>query len=175
MGRQAAGRSVGGHRAVRSHADHREAGAGGGAHEIIPGAHGGADAARHHGGARGSAELAAFPTWDPHMVATVCNWVRPIRQAYFRSEIAGLDRIVDEPSMLVGNHDGGYVFPDAICLGSFYYDYFGTGGRRLYALMHDFPFRIAPTLTEWLQRCGVPPSAPRNGDRVLATGHHLLL
>ena len=24
--------------------------------------------------------------------------------------------------MLVGNHDGGYVFPDAICLGSFYYE-----------------------------------------------------
>ncbi|MDB4968213.1 MAG: acyltransferase family protein [Myxococcales bacterium] len=109
------------------------------------------------------------------MVETVVKWVRPLRQHYFRSEISGMANIPDEPSMLVGNHDGGYVFPDAICLGSFFYDYFGTSGRRLYALMHDFPFRIAPTLTEWLQRCGVLPASPRNGDRVLEAGHHLLV
>ena len=109
------------------------------------------------------------------MVEAVNAWVRPLRQLYFRSEVSGLDNIPDEPSMLVGNHDGGYVFPDAICFGSFYYDRFGTGGRRLYALMHDFPFRIAPTLTEWLQRCGVLPASRRNADRVLEAGHHLMV
>jgi 1-acyl-sn-glycerol-3-phosphate acyltransferase len=109
------------------------------------------------------------------MVQKVNAWVRPLRSRYFRSEISGLRNLPDEPSMLVGNHDGGYVFPDAICMGSFYYDAFGTGGRRLYALMHDFPFRIAPTLTEWLQRCGVLPASRLNGDRVLEAGHHLLV
>jgi 1-acyl-sn-glycerol-3-phosphate acyltransferase len=109
------------------------------------------------------------------MVATVNAWIRPLRDYYFRSEVSGLERIPDEPSMLVGNHDGGYVFPDAICFGSFYYDRFGTAGRRLYALMHDFPFRIAPTLTEWLQRCGVLPASRRNADRVLEAGHHLMV
>jgi 1-acyl-sn-glycerol-3-phosphate acyltransferase len=109
------------------------------------------------------------------MVEAVNNWVRPLRQLYFRSEIEGLENMPDEPSMVVGNHDGGYVFPDAICLGSFYYDRFGTDGRRLYAMMHDFPFRIAPTLTEWLQRCGVLPASRRNGNRVLEAGHHLLV
>jgi 1-acyl-sn-glycerol-3-phosphate acyltransferase len=107
------------------------------------------------------------------MVETVNAWVTPIREFYFRAEISGLERIPDEPSMLVGNHDGGYVFPDAVCLGSFYYGHFGTGGRRLYAMMHDFPFRIAPTLTEWLQRCGVLPASRRNSERVLRAGHHL--
>ena len=110
------------------------------------------------------------------MVAKVNAWVRPLREHYFRSEIVGLENIPqDEPSMVVGNHDGGYVFPDAICLGSFYYDAFGTGGRRLYAMMHDFPFRIAPTLTEWLQRCGVLPASRRNGEKVLEGGHHILV
>lgn len=110
------------------------------------------------------------------MVETVNAWVRPLRDRYFRSEITGLERIPqDEPSMVVGNHDGGYVFPDAICLGSFYYDAFGTGGRRLYAMMHDFPFRIAPGLTEWLQRCGVLPASRRNGEKVLDGGHHILV
>ena len=110
------------------------------------------------------------------MVHKVNDWVRPLRARYFRSEISGLEHIPqDEPSMLVGNHDGGYVFPDAICLGSFYYDSFGTGGRRLYAMMHDFPFRIAPTLTEWLQRCGVLPASRRNGEKVIDAGHHLLV
>jgi 1-acyl-sn-glycerol-3-phosphate acyltransferase len=101
--------------------------------------------------------------------------VRPFREKYFRAEIAGTENIPDEPSMLVGNHDGGYVFPDAICLGSFYYDIFGTRGRRLYAMMHDYPFRIAPALTEWLQRCGVLPASRRNAEKVLEAGHHTLV
>jgi 1-acyl-sn-glycerol-3-phosphate acyltransferase len=110
------------------------------------------------------------------MVAKVNAWIRPLRDRYFRSEIAGLEHIPkDEPSMLVGNHDGGYVFPDAICLGSFYYDHFGNRGRRLYAMMHDFPFRIAPALTAWLQRCGVVPASRHNGEKVLDAGHHVLV
>jgi 1-acyl-sn-glycerol-3-phosphate acyltransferase len=109
------------------------------------------------------------------MVNTVCNWVRPFREKYFRAEISGTENIPDEPSMLIGNHDGGYVFPDAICLGSFYYDIFGSGGRRLYAMMHDYPFRIAPALTEWLQRCGVVPASRRNAEHVLEAGHHILV
>ncbi|HEY1587890.1 MAG TPA: lysophospholipid acyltransferase family protein, partial [Polyangia bacterium] len=110
------------------------------------------------------------------MVRKVAAWVRPFRNKYFRSEISGLEHIPqDEPSMIVGNHDGGYVFPDAICLGSFYYDHFGTSGRRLYAMMHDFPFRIAPALTEWLQRCGVVPASRRNSEAILDAGHHILV
>lgn len=110
------------------------------------------------------------------MVEKVNAWIRPLRKAYFRSEIAGLENLPkDEPSMVVGNHDGGYVFPDAICLGSFYYDERGTAGRRLYAMMHDFPFRIAPSLTEWLQRCGVLPASRRNSEKVLDAGHHILV
>jgi 1-acyl-sn-glycerol-3-phosphate acyltransferase len=110
------------------------------------------------------------------MVATVNAWVRPLRDKYFRSEISGLANIpADEPSMLVGNHDGGYLFPDACCMGSFYYSAFGTAGRRLYALMHDFPFRIAPSLTNWLWRCGVVPASRRNTEQILEAGHHILV
>ncbi len=110
------------------------------------------------------------------MVQKVNAWIRPLRERYFRSEIVGLENLPkNEPSMLVGNHDGGYVFPDAICLGSFYYSQRGTDGRRLYAMMHDFPFRIAPMLTEWLQRCGVVPASRRNGEAILDAGHHILV
>ena len=42
-------------------------------------------------------------------------------------------------------------------------------------MMHDFPFRIAPSLTEWLQRCGVLPASRRNGEKVLEGGHHILV
>lgn len=105
----------------------------------------------------------------------VNSWVVPLRDKYFRSEISGLANVPDEPSMLVGNHDGGYLFPDACCMGSFYYSAFGTAGRRLYALMHDFPFRIAPSLTNWLQRSGVIPASRRNGEKVLEAGHHILV
>lgn len=84
--------------------------------------------------------------------------LKPLISAYFRPEVRGLENIPDEPSMLVGNHDGGYIPVDGICLGIAWherYDY----RRPLVWLMHDFPFRISPTLTRYLSLHGVHPAS----------------
>jgi 1-acyl-sn-glycerol-3-phosphate acyltransferase len=157
---------------VRSHADHRETGAGGGAHESVPGAHVRSDAAPRHDPPSGASVALPF---DERVIQFIQKWIRPFREKYFRAEIAGLGHVPDEPSMLVGNHDGGYIPADAICFGSFYYDAFGFAGRRLYVMMHDFPFRIAPSMTSWLQKSGMLPASRRNAERVFASGNHLVV
>jgi 1-acyl-sn-glycerol-3-phosphate acyltransferase len=74
----------------------------------------------------------------------------------------------------VGNHDGGYLAPDAICLGQAWHEHFGFK-RPLTTLMHDFPFRIHHTLTEFLSRNGVLPANRENLHRSLDRGASVLV
>jgi 1-acyl-sn-glycerol-3-phosphate acyltransferase len=92
-----------------------------------------------------------------------------LRDWYFRGEVHGLDRVPDEPSLLIANHDGGYFPPDGILMGMAWHERFGFR-RPLFWLMHDFPFRIHPRLSEWLNRHGVVPANRRNLDLVFDQG-----
>lgn len=74
--------------------------------------------------------------------------------------MVGLENVPDEPTMLVGNHDGGYIPVDGICLGTAWHERFGYR-RPLAVLMHDFPFRISPKLTDFLSRCGCRPASKK--------------
>jgi 1-acyl-sn-glycerol-3-phosphate acyltransferase len=89
--------------------------------------------------------------------------------------VRGLEQLSGEASMIVGNHDGGYLAADALSFGSYYYERMGTRGRRLYTLMHDFPFRIAPGMAAWLERLGLLPASRLNARRVLDGGQHLVV
>jgi 1-acyl-sn-glycerol-3-phosphate acyltransferase len=60
--------------------------------------------------------------------------------------------------MLVGNHDGGYLPVDGICLGMAWHQRFEFA-RPLIWLMHDFPFRISAALTNFLSLHGVHPAS----------------
>jgi 1-acyl-sn-glycerol-3-phosphate acyltransferase len=97
-----------------------------------------------------------------------------VRDYYFRAEVAGLERVPDEPSMLVGNHDGGYFPPDGICLAMAWHERHDFQ-RRLFWLMHDFPFRIARPLAAWLNRLGILPASRRNLDRIFDQGDSLFV
>jgi 1-acyl-sn-glycerol-3-phosphate acyltransferase len=79
--------------------------------------------------------------------------------------VEGIDQVPDEPCLLCANHDGGYFPPDGILLGMAWHERFGFR-RPLYTLMHDFPFRIHPKLTDWLRKHGVLPASKRNLDLV---------
>jgi 1-acyl-sn-glycerol-3-phosphate acyltransferase len=84
--------------------------------------------------------------------------VKPLTEIYFRSKVSGLEHVPDEPTLLVGNHDGGYIPADGICLGVAWHERHDFK-RPLIWLMHDFPFRISATLTDFLSRCGVRPAS----------------
>jgi 1-acyl-sn-glycerol-3-phosphate acyltransferase len=92
--------------------------------------------------------------------------VKPFTDLYFRPEVSGLDNVPADPAMLVGNHDGGYIPVDAICLGVAWH--FHHGFRRpLNWLMHDVPFRISPRLTQVLSGCGCLPASRASLRRAL--------
>jgi 1-acyl-sn-glycerol-3-phosphate acyltransferase len=100
--------------------------------------------------------------------------VKPICDAYFRGEVAGLEHLPDEPTLLVGNHDGGYIPVDGICLGAAWHEHFGFQ-RPLATLMHDFPFRIHSLLTGYLSSNGVLPASKENLNRALDRGSSVLV
>src|SRR5690242_2271105 len=117
MGGQAARRRAGGHRAVRSHVTHRRAGTGARPYADFLRAQ--LERLSRHGIA---GEL-ALPDFD--VIRETVRWVKPLTAHYFRGEVVGLEHVPDEPTLLVGNHDGGYIPVDGICLGEAWHEYFG--------------------------------------------------
>src|SRR5262249_54858892 len=102
------------------------------------------------------------------------RWLVPMRDWYFRAEVEGLDNVPDEPSLLVGNHDGGYFPPDGICLAMAWHARYQFH-RPLFWLMHDFPFRITNKLSTFLHAHGILPASRRNFDRVFDAGQSLFV
>jgi len=100
--------------------------------------------------------------------------VRPLTQLYFRSTVRGLEHVPDEPTLLVGNHDGGYIPADGICLGVAWHERHDFK-RPLIWLMHDFPFRISATLTDFLSRCGVRPASRQHLHAAFDRGDSLFV
>jgi 1-acyl-sn-glycerol-3-phosphate acyltransferase len=111
---------------------------------------------------------------DEAAIRETVRWVKPICDTYFRGEVLGLENLPDEPTLLVGNHDGGYLPADGICLGAAWHQFFGFK-RPLATLMHDFPFRIHHKLTEYLSRCGVLPANRDNLRAALERGSSVLV
>jgi 1-acyl-sn-glycerol-3-phosphate acyltransferase len=102
---------------------------------------------------------------DSSTLRNTYRWLIPLRDWYFRGEVAGLEHIPDEPSLLIANHDGGYFPPDGIIVGMAWHEKFSFR-RPLFWLMHDFPFRIHPKLSTWLNAHGIYPASKRNLNRV---------
>ncbi len=107
-------------------------------------------------------------------VRATADALEPYVRAYFRPTVTGLENVPDEPSMLVGNHDGGYLPVDGICLGLKWHQNFGFK-RPLVWLMHDFPFRLSAKLTDYLSRCGVRPANRESLNYAFDRSHSLFV
>ena len=82
--------------------------------------------------------------WDPEYIeATLPAW-RAFFAAYFRSEVRGLEKIPDGPSLLVGNHSGGTMIADTFVFATEFYARFGPR-RRFHQLAHDVAVRVPGT------------------------------
>ena len=96
----------------------------------------------------------------------------PVRDYYFRGEVLGIESVIDEPTMLIGNHDGGYLAPDCVCLAMAWHERFDFQ-RPFYVLMHDFPFRLHEGLTRWLYRLGIRPASRHSVATICEQGDSL--
>jgi 1-acyl-sn-glycerol-3-phosphate acyltransferase len=55
---------------------------------------------------------------DPDLVAALAPWVDAVCRAWFRLEVDGLERLPDGPALLVGNHNSGTTFVEAMGFGA---------------------------------------------------------
>ena len=86
----------------------------------------------------------------------------------------GAELIPDPPCMVVSNHSGGILVPDAFGLGFAWYRHFGTG-RPLHGLIHEVPMQIK-RLGEPLAKLGGVVASREAGRHVLADlGRDLLV
>jgi len=89
-------------------------------------------------------------------------------------EQEGAAAVPEPPCLLVSNHSGGVLVPDAFGLGFAWYSHFGTK-RPLHGLIHEVPMQIK-RLGEPLAKLGGISADREAGRRVLAeTGRDLLV
>jgi len=106
---------------------------------------------------------------DPDYIRDHLPTIGQVVRRYFAAEVRGLEHLPsDGPFLLVSNHSGGLLMPDAWVLSSALYDAFGDD-RPLYALMLDFAFAI-PAFGEALRKLGAIPANMTNAERALTLG-----
>ena len=115
-----------------------------------------------------------FDARDTDYIRETLPALRVLSKAYFRSEVAGLDRIPAEgPVLLVGNHSGGTLIADTFVFAQAFYDHFGPE-RPFHQLAHDLVFQV-PGPRTLVQRYGTVPASPRNMARALRRDAALLV
>lgn len=115
-------------------------------------------------------KTATLPTIDPEMIRKTARIVEPLCRSWFRYEVRHLDRVpTNEPTLLVGNHDGGNLPVDAVCLGAAWYRHFGYE-RPLRVMMHQTPFRMGRRMRDYLHACGCVSAEPENFEAMARNG-----
>ena len=122
------------------------------------------------GGGSGNREELNGP--DPELMNAQAPLWNALMDYYFRLEIAGWERIPDEPSLLIGVHSGGPLTMDAWTVVLSWWRHFGDH-RALHGTAHDV-LMGAPGLGSYFRRMGavVPTrenlsAAFRKGDDVI--------
>ncbi|MSP59911.1 MAG: glycerol acyltransferase [Myxococcales bacterium] len=129
---------------------------------------GGGERQRHAGAA------GRLPVPKPERIEQVHRFITPICDYWFRSEVRHLDRVPDSATLLVGNHDGGNLPVDAVCLGHAWYRHFGFA-RSLRVMMHALPFQMGRGLRDLLHDCGCVSAVPENFEAMAEAGESGLI
>jgi 1-acyl-sn-glycerol-3-phosphate acyltransferase len=115
-----------------------------------------------------------FDALDPDYIRATLPALRTLSKVYFRSDVAGLERIPESgPVLLVGNHSGGTMIADTFVFAQSFYDHFGPD-RLFHQLAHDLVFKT-PGLRTLVQRYGTVPASPDNMARALEREAALLV
>ncbi|MCC6847728.1 MAG: acyltransferase family protein [Deltaproteobacteria bacterium] len=106
---------------------------------------------------------------DPAFIRLTLPVVRLYAQWYHRAEVRGIERMpATGGALLVGNHSGGMMPPDAPVLAGPLFDHFGVE-RAVFLLSHDIVFW---TPFAWmLRKWGMMPASRANTALALRAGH----
>ena len=89
---------------------------------------------------------------DPAFIEWVAPWLDRFCRAWFRLEVRGLEHLPEGPALLVGNHNSGVTFVEALGTGARVYVERGTG-EYMHGLGHDAVVD-APLIGDLLVRAG---------------------
>jgi 1-acyl-sn-glycerol-3-phosphate acyltransferase len=103
---------------------------------------------------------------DPAFIEEQLPKIGRAIDTYFTPEVRGIERLPEEgPFLLVSNHSGGMMMPDAWALSSALLGRFGAD-RPIYPLLFDFVFKI-PGLGDTFRRLGAIPASMNNAESAL--------
>lgn len=108
--------------------------------------------------------------FDSGLTRRVVGVLEPMMQAYFRSEVRGVENFPTTQTLVVANHDGGMLPLDGIVIGSAWHRRFDFQ-RPLAVLVHDMVMRFAG----WIHRLGGVLADRPNLEALLAAGHSAMI
>src|SRR2546423_1769119 len=110
---------------------------------------------------------------DPDYIRETLPGLWLLASFYFRADVKGLENIPAEgPVLLVGNHSGGNMTPDALVFTLAFNTYFGVE-RRFHQLAHNLVLAM-PQLAS-LRKYGTVAASTENAHKALETGAALLV
>jgi 1-acyl-sn-glycerol-3-phosphate acyltransferase len=104
---------------------------------------------------------------DPEYIREHLPAFQRVLARYFAPEVRGVEKLPDKgPFLLVANHSGGLLMPDAWALGTQLVARFGTD-RPIYGLMYDLAFAV-PGFGTALRKFGAVPACPEHAEQALS-------
>lgn len=126
------------------------------------------------GGEASGAGFEGLPEVNVETVRRSHRILSSIVKNYFRSEVRGMDRVPESPTIVVTHHDGGVLPINGICFGVAWYEHFNFK-RPIYVLTHDIIHRVFGAFSTLLTDSGLVPADRHRMDAALATGESVLV
>lgn len=105
---------------------------------------------------------------DEDLIREIAPWVDRACRAWYRLEVRGLERVPDGPALLVGNHNAGITFVEAIGVGARWYRERGAEAHW-HGLAHDAMVDM-PLVGNLLVRIGAIRAGHRTAAAAFARG-----
>lgn len=116
--------------------------------------------------------LAGLEDRDPDLIRRQLPLWWALTTLWHRAEVDGLERVPDGNVLLVGNHSGGMLMPDALVLMLAWNSFFGVG-RPLFSLGHLMITQL-PGIAALTRRMGAVPAGPDGARAALQKGSVLV-
>jgi len=107
---------------------------------------------------------------DPTLVHELARPFRRWGELYHRLDVQGLEHLPEGPALIVGNHDSGTVFVEALCAGAHVVE----AGHQVTGLAHDAVVD-APLLGRLLVRVGAVRAGHDSAAKAFAAGRKVVV
>jgi len=105
---------------------------------------------------------------DPHLIAQVAPFIQWFCEKYYRLTVEGLESVPSGKALIVGNHNSGTSFYEAIGVGAHWYIHKGVG-EIVHSLAHDAIMEL-PVVKNIMLRLGTLHASHQSAREAFARG-----